>query len=144
MKQVRDGLIAGLFAGLVLACIYFMDYGPGNALHNPAQWLGLDSADAGKYVGFLLWILLGGASGVLFGALQRRGEPSIARALLLGAGTGLLLWIIVRLLFGTLLHQYGLDFGAFLFSIVTFLLFGVVLGTFYFYRTQPAIQIQGE
>jgi hypothetical protein len=131
MKHLRDGLVAGLFAGLVLAVLYF---GPGNALHNPASWLGLDSANAGKYVGFVLWVLLGGLFGLAFGALQRREPPPVERSLLLGVAVGLLFWLVIRVLFGVLLNHVTLDLGGFLFSIVTCLLYGMILGTFSFQR----------
>ena len=66
MKPIQNGLLAGLFAGLVLAVLFFLDYGPGGLLHTPARWLALDSKDAGKFVGFLLLLLLGGIFGVIF------------------------------------------------------------------------------
>ena len=140
MKNILNGLVAGLFAGLVLAVIYFVDYGPGNALHNPASWLGLDSASAGKYVGFMLWVLLGGLFGLVFGALQRREQQPVERSLLLGLAVGLLFWLVIRVLFGVLLNHITLDFSSFLFSIVTCLLYGMILGGFSFQRvaTQTA------
>ena len=93
------GLVAGLLAGIVLAVLFFVDYGPGGLLHNPARWLALDSQGAGKFVGFVLLIVLGGAFGVLFGILQGRRETTLGRSLLLGAATGVLFWVIVPLLF---------------------------------------------
>ena len=119
MKRIQEGLIAGLFAVLVLAILYFVDYGPGNALRTLARLFGLDSAGAGTYIGFILCMLLGGVSGILFGALQRSEQPSLGRSLLLGPGVGLLFWVIVRLLIGTLIIRVPLDFSSFLFSSVT-------------------------
>ncbi len=134
MKHIQNGLLAGLFAGLVLAVLFFLDYGPGGLLHTPARWLALDSKDAGKFVGFLLLIILGGIFGVLFGLMESRGERTLGRSLLLGAATGVLFWIIVPFLFGTLINHGRLDFGGFLYSFVPLLLYGMVLGSFSFQR----------
>jgi len=134
MKPIQNGLLAGLFAGLVLAVLFFLDYGPGGLLHTPARWLALDSKDTGKFVGFLLLILLGGLFGVLFGLIERRGERTLGRSLLIGAATGVLFWIIVPFLFGTLINHGRLDFGGFLYSFVPLLLYGMLLGSFSFQR----------
>ncbi len=134
MKHIQNGLLAGLFAGLVLAVLFFLDYGPGGLLHTPARWLALDSKDAGKFVGFLLLIILGGIFGVLFGLMESRGERTLGRSLLLGAAIGVLFWIIVPFLFGTLINHGRLDFGGFLYSFVPLLLYGMVLGSFSFQR----------
>ena len=139
MKSIQNGLLTGLFAGLMLAVLFFLDYGPGGLLHTPARWLALDSQDAGKFVGFLLLIVLGGIFGVLFGLIEGRGERTLGRSLLLGAGTGVLFWIIVPFLFGTLINHGRLDFGGFLYSFVPLLLYGVLLGSFSFQRD---VQVQ--
>ena len=138
MHNIRNGLFAGLFAGLVLAVLFFLDYGPGGLLHNPARWLALDSKDAGKLVGFLLLIILGGIFGVLFGFIESRGERTLGRSLLLGAATGVLFWIIVPFLFGTLINHGGLDFGGFLYSFIPLLLYGLLLGSLFFQRDVQA------
>ena len=134
MKHIQNGLIAGLVAGLILAVLFFIDYGPGGLLHNPAHWLALDSKDAGKFVGFLLFIVLGGVFGVLFGAVQGRRERTLGRSLLLGAATGILFWVVVPFLFGTIINHGRLDFGGFLYSFVLLILYGVLLGGFSFQR----------
>jgi len=125
------GLVAGLLAGIVLAVLFFVDYGPGGLLHNPARWLALDSQGAGKFVGFVLLIVLGGAFGVLFGILQGRRETTLGRSLLLGAATGVLFWVIVPLLFGVIINHWQLNLGNFLISFVPLLLYGVLLGAFF-------------
>ena len=117
------GLVAGLLAGIVLAVLFFVDYGPGGLLHNPESWLGLDSQNAGKFVGFVLLIVLGGAFGVLFGILQGRRETTLGRSLLLGAATGVLFWVIVPLLFGVMINHWQLNLGNFLISFVPLLLY---------------------
>lgn len=139
MKSIQNGLLAGLFAGLVLAVLFFLDYGPGGLLHNPARWLALDSKDAGKFVGFLLLIILGGIFGVLFGLIESRGARTLGRSLLLGAATGVLFWIIVPFLFGTLINHGRLDIGGFLYSFIPLLLYGMLLGSFSFQRE---VQVQ--
>ena len=139
MKHIQNGLLAGLFAGLVLAVLFFLDYGPGGLLHTPARWLALDSQNAGKFVGFLLLIILGGLFGVLFGLIEGRGARTLGRSLLLGAGTGILFWIIVPLLFGALINHVRLDFGGFLYSFIPLLLYGMLLGSFSFQRE---VQVQ--
>src|SRR5512135_2675684 len=109
INNILNGLRAGLIAGLILAVLFFVDYGPGELLHNPAHWLALDSKDTGKVVGFILFILLGGVFGILFGILQGRRETTIGRSLLQGAATGVLFWVIVPLLFGAIINHGGLD-----------------------------------
>jgi hypothetical protein len=132
IDKIFNGLKAGLVAGLVLALLFFLDYGPGNLLHNPARWLGLDSQDAGKIAGFFLLIVLGGLFGLLFGIFQSRRETTRGRSLLLGAITGVLFWLIVPFLFGTLIHHWQLNLSSFLSSFVPLLLYGVLLGAFFF------------
>lgn len=142
MKRIQNGLIAGLLAGLMLAVLFFADYGPGGLLHMPAHWLALDSKDAGKFVGFLLFIVLGGVFGVVFGAIEGRREITLGRSLLLGAATGVLFWVIVPLLFGTIINHGRLDFGGFLYSFVPLVLYGFLLGAISFQRSMRAEYIQ--
>lgn len=137
-KRLQNGLIAGLLAGLLLAILFFADYGPGGLLHTPAKWFGLDSKDAGKYVGFILLIVLGGIFGIVFGAIEGKREITLGRSLLLGAATGVIYWIIVPLLFGGINHVQ-LNFSSFLYSFVPLLLYGVLLGAFSFQRDAPAV-----
>ncbi len=137
-KRIQNGLLAGLLAGLLLAILFFADYGPGGLLHNPAKWLGLDSKDAGKYVGFILLIVLGGIFGIVFGAIEGKREITLGRSLLLGIATGVVFWIIVPLLFGGINHVQ-MNFGNFLYSFVPLILYGVLLGAFSFQRNATVV-----
>ena len=139
MHRLQQGLLAGLFAGLLLAVLFFTDYGPGGLLHNPARWLALDSKDAGKFVGFLVLIVLGGIFGIVFGAIKGKREITPGGSLLLGAATGVLFWIIIPLFFGAIINHTGMDFGGFLYSFIPLLLYGVLLGAFSFQRD---VQVQ--
>ena len=141
MRRIQNGLLAGLLAGLILAVLFFADYGPGGLLHTPAHWLALDSKDAGKYVGFLLLIVLGGIFGVVFGALEGKREITLGRSLALGAATGVIFWVIVPLLFGTIINHIRLDFGGFLYSFIPLLLYGFLLGAIAFQRETRAERI---
>ncbi len=129
---ILKGLVAGLLAGLVLAALFFVDYGPGGLLHDPARWLALDSNDAGKFVGFVLFIVLGGAFGVLYGIIHGRREATLGRSLLLGAATGTLFWVIVPLLSGVIINHWQFNLGDLLISFVPLLLYGLLLGSFFF------------
>jgi hypothetical protein len=74
MQTIRKGLLAGLLAGLMLATLDFVTDGvPGNALPAALHWFGITIADptTSRFAGFFLLIVLGGVSGLLFGALQR-------------------------------------------------------------------------
>ncbi len=142
MQRIQNGLMAGLLAGLILAILFFTDYGPGGLLHSPAIWLALDSKDAGKFVGFSLLIVLGGIFGLAFGAVEGRRETTLGRSLLLGAVTGVIFWIIVRLLFGAIINHVQIDLGSFLYSFVPLVLYGVLLGAISFQRGARAEYIQ--
>lgn len=131
INKLFNGLKAGLVAGLVLALLFFLDYGPGGLLHNPARWLGLDSQNTGRIVGFFLLVVLGGLFGLLFGIFQSRRETTRERSLLAGAVTGILFWVIVPFLFGTVIHHWQLNLSSFLSSLVPLLLYGVLLGAFF-------------
>ena len=139
MQRLQHGLFAGLLAGLLLSILFFADYGPGGLLHMPAQWLAIDSKDAGKFVGFLLLIVLGGVFGIVFGIIEGKREITLGRSLVLGATTGVIYWIVVPLLFGTIINHIQLNFGSFLYSIVPLLLYGVLLGAFSFQRAKAIV-----
>ncbi len=138
MKRIQNGIIAGLIAGLVLGVLFFLDYGPAGLLHTPARWLGLDNKSAGQLIGFLLFIVLGGIFGAIFGTILRKREITIGRSLLLGAATGVLYWVIVPFLFGTIINHSHLDLSSFLYSFVPLLLYGVLLGALFFQREARA------
>ena len=137
-NTILKGFLAGLLAGLVLAVLFFVDYGPGGLLHDPARWLALDSKDMGKFVGFFLLIVLGGAFGLLFGMFQMRRETTLGRSLLLGAATGVLFWAIIPLLFGVIINHWQLNLGNFLISFIPLLLYGVLLGCISFQMSPGA------
>ncbi len=141
-QRILNGLIAGLLAGLILAVLFFVDYGPGGLLHTPARWLALDSKGAGQFVGFLLLIVLGGIFGLVFSTITGRRTLTLGRSLLLGVATGVLFWIIVPLLFGTLINHIRLDFGGFLYSFIPLVLYGFLLGAIAYQRDTHVVTIQ--
>ncbi len=139
MRTIRQGFLAGLLAGLLTALLFVVDYGPGNSLHGVARWLGLDSQGAGKLVGFLLILFLGGVFGILFSIVADRRQPALGRWLLTGLVAGAILWVLVVLLISTGINHVGLSFGSVLFSIVPLLVYGLLLGSISFqWRWQNA------
>ncbi len=48
--------------------------------------------------------------------------------------TGVVLWVILRLLFGTLVNHQRLDLIGFLYSFVPLLVYGLLLGAISFQR----------
>ena len=135
MHTLRQGAVAGLLAGLVLAILGFVDYGPGNTLGAVARWLVLDNRTTGRLAGFLMLIVLGGLFGLLFGFLQRNREVTLSRSLVLGLAVGAAFWLIVTVLFGAVIFHakfdLGITFGLFQ-ALVLLLVYGTILGTIYF------------
>ena len=87
MTSIRRGLLAGLFAGLILATLNFVTDGtPGRTLPDAFHWFGIAIADPtiSRFAGFFLIIVLGGVFGLIFGAFQRERIITISRALLSG------------------------------------------------------------
>lgn len=140
LQVLRQGLFAGLLAGLIMGILFFVDYGPGNALGGIAGYFRLDQPGTGKLIGFLLLIALGGLFGLLFGALQGKRELTIGRSIVLGLTTGVIYWLIVALLIGTIINHARLNPGSFLFSFVLLLVYGLLLGTIAFQRTPARAQ----
>jgi hypothetical protein len=139
MRTIRLGLFAGVLAGLLAALLFVVDYGPANSLHGVARWLALDSQGAGRFVGFLLMLLLGGMFGVLFGALMGRRQATLGRALGLGLLMGVIWWVVVAFLLGSVINHLRLDFGSWLFSFIPLLVYGLLLGSISFqWRQQHA------
>ena len=137
MDSLRKGLFAGLTAGLVLALLYCVDYGPGTNLHTVAKWFGLDSKDAGGYIGFVLLLILGGLFGLAFGAFQRGvGTRFIAstltRAIIAGLILGVAWFVILVLLLGTIVGHVTPGPYGFMLFIVTSLLYGLLVGYMYY------------
>src|SRR5258708_39674381 len=142
MTSMRRGLLAGLLAGLVLAMLNFVTDGtPGRTLPDALHWFGITIADPtiSRFSGFFLLIVLGGISGLIFGALQRERVITISRALLSGLALGFVWWLVFSLVLANIMSHrapFGLDFGSFLSTFPIDLLFGVVLGAIYFQLQQ--------
>jgi hypothetical protein len=132
MDSIRKGLFAGLLAGLVLALLYFVDYGPGANLHTVSRWFALDSKGAGVYIGFILLIILGALFGLAFGAFQRNRDISLARTILLGLLLGVAWFVILVLLLGIIVAHVAVGIYGFMFFIVTSLLYGLLVGYMYY------------
>jgi len=128
-RILRQGLLAGVLAGFLVALLFVIDGGPGNSLYTIARWFALDSKEEGRFVGFLLMLILGGAFGLLFGIVVGRSRPTLGRWLLTGLVIGAVCWLLVALLIGTGLNHVHLTFGSFLFSIVPLLVYGFLLGS---------------
>lgn len=138
MQTLRRGLLAGFFAGLVLAMFDFVtDGAPGNGLPSALHWFGITIADStiSHWAGFFLLIVLGGVFGLIFGALQRDKLITTGRALLTGLTLGVLWWLIFELVLTNIMNHasspFSLNFGRFLSSFPLDLLFGVLLGAVY-------------
>ena len=128
---IQRGATSGVLAGLILGLLFFVDYGPGDSLLKSAGWFGLSHSAGAKWFGFLILIVLGG----LFGGLQRNRPVELGRSLLVGLATGLTWWLIVALLIGTGINHIKLDLGGFLYSFIMLLLYGTLLGSFFFQRS---------
>jgi hypothetical protein len=145
MTNIRKGLLAGLLAGLLLAMLNFVTDGtPGRTLPDVLHWFGITIADptVSRFSGFILLIVLGGISGLIFGALQRERVITISRALLSGLALGIVWWLIFSLVLTNIMNHasspFSLQFGSFLSTFPIDLLFGLVLGAIYFqFQEQP-------
>ncbi len=132
---IQRGATSGILAGFLLGILFFVDYGPGNALLKPASWFGLAQVGGAKWIGFLLLIILGGLFGLLFGVLQRKRTVELGRSLLVGMAMGLAWWGIVALLIGSGISHVKLDLGNFLYSFIMLFLYGMLLGSLFFQRS---------
>jgi hypothetical protein len=139
MTNIRRGLLAGLSAGFLLAMLNFVTDGtPGRTLPDALHWFGITIADPtiSRFSGFFLLIVLGGISGLIFGALQRERVITISRALLSGLALGFVWWIVFSLVLTNIMNHasspFSLQFGSFLSTFPIDLLFGLVLGAIYF------------
>ncbi len=138
MQTLRRGLVAGLLTGLVLAMLNFVTDGtPGRTLPEALHWFGISIADPtiSRFVGFFLFIVLGGVFGLIFGALQRERIIMITRVLLWGLAFGFVWWLVFSLLLANIMSHrspFSLDFGRFLSPLPIDLHFGVVLGAIYY------------
>lgn len=146
MTNIRRGLLAGLSAGLLLAMLNFVTDGtPGRTLPDALHWFGITIADPtiSRFSGFFLLIVLGGISGLIFGALQRERVITISRALLSGLVLGLVWWLVFSLVLTNIMNHasspFSLQFGSFLSTFPIDLLFGLVLGAIYYqFQEHPA------
>lgn len=134
MKALREGTVSGLLSGLLLGILFFVDYGPGSALGRVAAWFGLDNPTTGRLIGFFLLIVLSGLFGLLFGVWQRTQSPTLVSTLLAGLATGVLFWVLIALLLGTVINHRRLDFGEFLYGFVMLLVYGMLVGSLYYSR----------
>jgi hypothetical protein len=146
MTNIRRGLLAGLSAGFLLAMLNFVTDGtPGRTLPDALHWFGITIADPtiSRFSGFFLLIVLGGISGLIFGALQRERVITISRALLSGLTLGLVWWLVFSLVLTNIMNHasspFSLQFGSFLSTFPIDLLFGLVLGAIYYqFQEHPA------
>ncbi len=139
MNTLLKGLYAGLMAGVIVAILYFVDYGPGNGLYGVARWFALDDKNSGRLIGFILIIVLGVLFGLIFGVLQgRRGEITIGRAIATGLGLGVAWWVIFAFLVALVVGHMslaGFNLGSVLYPLMLCLVYGLLLGTIYFQST---------
>ena len=146
MTNIRRGLLAGLSAGLLLAMLNFVTDGtPGRTLPDALHWFGITIADptVSRFSGFFLLIVLGGISGLIFGALQRERVITISRALLSGLALGFVWWLVFSLMLTNIMNHasspFSLQFGSFLSTFPIDLLFGLALGAIYYqFQEHPA------
>ena len=54
MNTLLRGLYSGLMAGVIVAILYFVDYGPGNGLYGVARWFAFDDKSSGRLIGFIV------------------------------------------------------------------------------------------
>src|SRR5260370_10715280 len=146
MTNIRRGLLAGLSAGLLLAMLNFVTDGtPGRTLPDALHWFGITIADPtiSRFSGFFLLIVLGGISGLIFGALQRERVITISRALLSGLALRLVWWLVFSLVLTNIMNHasspFSLQFVSFLSTFPIDLLFGFALGAIYYqFQEHPA------
>jgi hypothetical protein len=149
MTNIRRGLLAGLLAGLLLAMLNVVTDGtPGRTLPDALHWFGITIADPtmSRFSGFFLLIVLGGISGLIFGALQRERVITISRALLSGLALGIVWWLVFSLVLTNIMNHasspFSLQFGSFLSTFPTDLLFGLVLGASYYQLQEHPVTVE--
>src|SRR5579872_3268913 len=138
MNNILKGLYSGLIAGVIVAVLYFVDYGPGNGLYGIARWFAFDDKNTGRLIGFILLIVLGGLFGLLFGVLQGKREVTIGRAIATGLGLGVAWWIIFAFLVALVVGHVSFatfNLGSVLYPLMLCLVYGLLLGTIYFQST---------
>ncbi|MEO8956104.1 MAG: hypothetical protein ABI396_16105 [Ktedonobacteraceae bacterium] len=138
MNTLLKGLYSGFMAGVIVAILYFVDYGPGNGLYGVARWFAFDNKDSGRLIGFIVLIVLGTLFGLIFGVLQGRREITIGRALATGLGLGVAWWVIFAFLVALTVGHMSLarfNLGSVLYPFMLCLVYGLLLGTIYFQST---------
>ena len=138
MNNALKGLYAGLIAGVIVALLYFVDYGPGNGLYGVARWFAFDDKSSGRLIGFIVLIVLGTLFGLIFGVLQGKREITIGRALVIGLGLGVAWWVVFAFLVAFTVGHMSLamfNLGSVLYPFMLCLVYGLLLGTIYFQST---------
>ncbi len=138
MTNIVRGLYAGFLASLLVAALYFVDYGPGNDYYGVANWFALGTKDTGKFYGFLIIIVLGLFFGLIFGLLQGSKQITIKWAIAMGLALGLVWWVVFALLVANFAGRAPIahiTVGSFLYPFVLCLVYGLLLGTIYFQST---------
>ena len=129
MTSTQRGGLAGAIGGVIVAAAFFVDYGPGASLHQVARWFAVDFGAAGLALGAVILVLLGALFGALFGrAVARWGTVTLGRAELVGVVAGIVWWVIVPMLFGSVVRQQPVSVYGMLLFLALALLYGVVLG----------------
>src|ERR1700676_3489443 len=138
MNNILRGLYTGLMAGVIVAVLYFVDYGPGNGLYGVARWFAFDDKNTGRLIGFILIIVLGVLFGLIFGVLQGKREITIGRAIATGLGLGIAWWVVFAFLVAITVGHMSLstfNLGSVLYPFMLCLIYGLLLGTIYFQST---------
>lgn len=138
MSNSIRGLYAGFLASLLLASLYFVDYGPGNDYYGVANWFAVGTRDTGKFYGFFIIIVLGLLFGLIFGLIQGKRQITMSRAILIGMALGLAWWVIFALLVANFAGRVPIShitLATFLYPFVLCLVYGLLLGAIYFQRT---------
>ncbi|MFL5624936.1 MAG: hypothetical protein ACJ788_05005 [Ktedonobacteraceae bacterium] len=138
MNHLRRGLVAGVFAGLLVALALFVDYGPGANLSTIAHWFALVGTGADKLIGFVLLLLLGAAFGLLFGVVVGRRVFTMDQLVLAGLVTGFVWWVV--LLLGTVIRQMQQSVYDMMLFLVISLLYGLALGSLYVQLPQRKVR----
>lgn len=130
-RTVQHGVRAGALAGLLLVVVFFVDYGPAASLVTVARWFALDGNAWSKLIGAILLVALGTVFGGLFGVTAHTRSFSFSQSVLIGLATGLLWWVLLFLLVGTVARHIEQSLYGTLFWLVASLLYGLVLGSLF-------------
>ncbi len=139
LRTIRLGLLAGLLAGFLASLLLVVDYGPGNSLHGVARWFALDSPGAGRFIGFLLMLVLGTVFGILFGTVTGKRQVTLGRSLGVGLLMGVIWWVVMAFFLGTVINHLRFNLSFWLATFVPLLVYGLLLGSISFrWRIQQA------